>query len=50
MYDAFPSLEFDRPEAAILRITLRTPGKANAVGHAAHAELAAVWQTIDRDP
>ena len=50
MYDEFTSLEFDRPEQWILRITLRTPGKLNAVGHEAHAQLAAVWQTIDRDP
>ncbi len=50
MYDEFTSLEFDRPEESILRITLRNPGKLNAVGHEAHAQLAAVWQTVDRDP
>jgi enoyl-CoA hydratase len=50
MYDEFTSLEFDRPEDSILRITLRTPGKLNAVGHEAHGHLAAVWQTVDRDP
>jgi enoyl-CoA hydratase len=49
VYDEFTSLEFDRPEQWILRITLRNPGKLNAVGHEAHAQLAAVWQTIDRD-
>ena len=49
MYDEFTSLEFDRPEQWILRITLRNPGKLNAVGHEAHAQLAAVWQAIDRD-
>ena len=49
MYDEFTSLEFDRPEESILRITLRNPGKLNAVGDVAHAQLAAVWQTIDRD-
>jgi enoyl-CoA hydratase len=49
VYDEFTSLEFDRPEPSILRITLRNPGKLNAVGHEAHAQLAAVWQTIDRD-
>jgi len=49
VYDEFTSLEFDRPEQWILRITLRTPGKLNAVGHEAHAQLAAVWQTVDRD-
>jgi enoyl-CoA hydratase len=49
VYDEFTSLEFDRPEESILRITLRNRGKLNAVGHVAHAQLAAVWQTIDRD-
>ena len=49
MYDEFTSLEFDRPEESILRVTLRNPGKLNAVGHDAHAQLATVWQTIDRD-
>jgi len=49
VYDEFTSLEFDRPEQWILRITLRNPGKLNAVGHEAHAQLAAVWPAIDRD-
>ena len=49
MYDEFTSLEFDRPEDGVLRITLRNPGKLNAVGHEAHGQLAAVWQSIDRD-
>jgi enoyl-CoA hydratase len=49
VYDEFTSLAIDRPENWILRITLTNPGKLNAVGHAAHAQLAAVWQTIDRD-
>jgi len=49
VYDEFTSLTIDRPENWILRITLNTPGKLNAVGHSAHAQLAAVWQTIDRD-
>lgn len=50
MYDEFTSLEFDRPEEWILRLTLRNPGKLNSIGHEAHAQLASVWQTIDRDP
>ena len=50
MYDAFGSLTFDRPEQWILRITLSTPGKLNAVGHEAHGQLAEVWRAIDRDP
>jgi enoyl-CoA hydratase len=50
VYGEFTSLELDRPEEWILRITLRNPGKLNAVDHAAHAQLAAVWQSVDRDP
>ncbi|HEX5246144.1 MAG TPA: enoyl-CoA hydratase/isomerase family protein [Gaiellaceae bacterium] len=50
MYDEFTSLEIDRPEKWVLRITLRTPGKLNAVGDEAHGHLAAVWQAVDRDP
>jgi enoyl-CoA hydratase len=49
VYDEFTSLEFDRPDDGVLRITLRNPGKLNAVGHEAHAQLAAVWQAVDRD-
>jgi enoyl-CoA hydratase/carnithine racemase len=49
VYGEFTSLEFDRPDEWILRITLRNPGKLNAVGDEAHGQLAAVWQTIDRD-
>jgi enoyl-CoA hydratase len=45
----FGSLEFDVPAPKILRITLRTPGRLNAVGGTMHGELAAVWQTIGRD-
>jgi len=50
VYDEFTSLEIDRPEESILRITLRNPGKLNAVGDEAHGHLASVWQTVDRDP
>ncbi|HVS85790.1 MAG TPA: enoyl-CoA hydratase/isomerase family protein [Gaiellaceae bacterium] len=50
VYDEFTSLEFDRPGEGILRLTLRNPGKLNAVGHEAHGQLAEVWKTVDRDP
>ncbi len=49
MYDEFTSLELDRPGDGVLRITLRNPGKLNAVGHEAHGQLAAVWQAVDKD-
>jgi enoyl-CoA hydratase len=48
-YAAYSSLELDRPAAHILRLTLRAPGRLNAVGGTMHGELASVWQTIAAD-
>jgi enoyl-CoA hydratase len=49
-YAEFPSLQFDRPAQWVLRITLSSPGKLNALGHDAHGQLAEVWHAVDRDP
>ena len=48
-YAAFASLERDRPAPGVLRITLSTPGRLNAVGAAMHGELARVWKAVDED-
>jgi enoyl-CoA hydratase len=48
-YASFPSLELDRPAQHVLRLTLRAPGKLNAVGGAMHRELANVWKTVAED-
>lgn len=48
-YAELPDLRFDRPAPHVLRITLDGPG-LNAVGHAAHRQLADVWRAVDRDP
>jgi enoyl-CoA hydratase len=48
-YAAFPSLELDRPAEHVLRITLRSAGRLNAVSGAMHGELAAIWRTIGED-
>ena len=48
-YTDFPDLTFDRPANGVVRITLDAPG-LNAVGPAAHAQLADVWRAVDRDP
>ena len=48
-YAAYPSLELDRPAPHILRLTLRAPGKLNAVSGAMHGELASIWRTIGDD-
>jgi enoyl-CoA hydratase len=47
--DRFPSLTFEHPDDGVLRIVLDGPG-LNAVGPAAHRELAEVWLAVDRDP
>ena len=48
-YAAYPSLELDRPAPGVLRLTLRAPGRLNAVDADAHRELADVWRTIGDD-
>jgi enoyl-CoA hydratase len=50
VYDEFTSLELDRPDDGILRITLRNPERLNSVDAAAHGQLAEVWHAVDRDP
>ncbi|MFN2451945.1 MAG: enoyl-CoA hydratase/isomerase family protein [Candidatus Dormibacteria bacterium] len=49
-YARYPSLHFARPDSGILVITMATEGRLNAAGAAMHADLAAVWQEVDRDP
>ena len=48
-YDAFPSLELDRPAEHVLRLTLRAPGRLNAVSGGMHRELAALWPAVGAD-
>jgi len=48
-YAKYERLKFDRPGDRILRITLDTPGKLNAVDQIMHDELGQVWRDIDRD-
>jgi len=48
-YDAYPSLELDRPAPHVLRLTLRAEGRLNAVSGTMHRELAAIWKTIAED-
>jgi enoyl-CoA hydratase len=50
VYDEFTSLQFDRPDESILRITLTNPETLNSVGHDGHQQLAEVWRAVDRDP
>jgi len=49
-YDTeFPSLDIERLEGGILRLTLRAPGRLNAVSEVQHGELARVWNAIGED-
>jgi enoyl-CoA hydratase len=49
-YDVeFPSLDIERLEGGILRLTLRAPGRLNAVSEVQHGELARVWSAIGED-
>ena len=49
-YDTeFPSLDIERLEDGILRLTLRAPGRLNAVSEVQHGELARVWNAIGAD-
>lgn len=49
-YAAFASLQFARPADGVLEIVMSAPGRLNAAGPEMHRDLAAVWQTVDRDP
>lgn len=49
-YARYTYLKFDRPAERVLRITLDTPGRMNALDATGHAELAEVWRDIDTDP
>jgi enoyl-CoA hydratase/carnithine racemase len=48
-YAEFPDLTFERPSEGVLKIILDGPN-LNAVGPAAHRQLADVWLAVDRDP
>jgi enoyl-CoA hydratase len=48
-YERYPSLVLDRPAPHVLRLTLRAPGRLNAVDASAHRELAGIWRTIAED-
>ncbi|GAC1506353.1 MAG: enoyl-CoA hydratase/isomerase family protein [Steroidobacteraceae bacterium] len=45
----FSSLQFFAPEAGILELVMRNPGRLNAATEAMHRDLAQVWRTIDID-
>ncbi|MFC5747264.1 enoyl-CoA hydratase/isomerase family protein [Actinomadura rugatobispora] len=48
-YGAYERLKIDWAGPGILRITLSTPGRLNAVDAAGHRELAGIWRDVDAD-
>ncbi len=48
-YDAYPSLDLDRPAEHVLRLTLRAEGRLNAVDGRMHRELAGLWTAVAGD-
>jgi enoyl-CoA hydratase len=49
-YAGFERLKFDRPHPRVLRITMTSSGKLNAMDAALHREVSQIWGVIDADP
>jgi len=49
-YAEFVRLKLDVPAPRVLRITMDSPGRANAADERMHHELAYIWPAIDADP
>jgi enoyl-CoA hydratase len=49
-YERYTRLKFDRPHPRVLRITLNSPLKMNAMDAAMHRECSEVWADVDVDP
>ncbi|MFG2088999.1 MULTISPECIES: enoyl-CoA hydratase/isomerase family protein [unclassified Spirillospora] len=48
-YDGYRRLKIDWAADGVLRVTISTPGKLNAVDAAGHRELAEIWRDADAD-
>ena len=48
-YGAYERLRIDRAAPGVLRVTLSTPGRLNAVDTVGHGELARIWRDADDD-
>lgn len=49
-YTDFGTLAVDHPAEGVVRITMETKGRLNAVGAEAHRDLAGIWRAVDADP
>lgn len=50
VFDKYESLTIERRDNGILQVTLDRPEVLNAMTYAMHAELARLWDDVDRDP
>jgi len=49
-YAAYQRLQFDRPAPRVLRITMTSPIKLNAMDARLHHEVSRVWADVEADP
>src|SRR5512145_442283 len=49
-YARYQELKFDRPHPRVLRITIASSIKMNAMSARLHGEISAVWRDVDADP
>lgn len=48
-YGSYERLKIDKAAPGVLRVTISTPGRLNAVDTVGHRELAEIWRDIDAD-
>lgn len=49
-YESFERLQFDRPHPRVMRVTLTSPLKLNAMDEKLHSEISRIWPILDADP
>jgi len=49
-YARYEQLQFDRPHPRVLRITIASPLKMNAMTATLHRECSEIWKDVDADP
>lgn len=49
-YEHFERLKFDRPHPAVLRITIDSGLKLNAMDRRTHHEVSEIWRDVENDP
>jgi len=49
-YAGYQELKFDRPHPRVLRITIASSMKMNALSARLHGELSRIWRDVDSDP